>query len=139
MWEGRYQMGTKRIFISYDYDNDRHYKNLLVAWDKNKEFDLNFYDGSVTVAIDSKDGDYIKSCIKPKIEASTHLLCIVGKETHRSKWVDWEIRTAIGLKKKLIGVKIEKDNTAPSALFGVGATWALSFTFDSIKKAVDSA
>ena len=132
-------MATKRIFVSYDYDNDRHYKNLLVAWDKNKEFDFNFYDGSVTVAIDSKDADYIKSQIKPKIDASTHLLCIVGKNTHKSNWVDWEIKTAISLKKKLIGVKIEKENTTPSALLGAGATWALSFTFDSIKKAVDSA
>jgi hypothetical protein len=132
-------MATKRIFISYDYENDGHYKNLLVAWDKNKEFDFNFYDGSVTVAVDSKDADYIKTKIKPKIEASSHLLCIVGKETHKSKWIDWEIRTAVNLKKKLIGVKIEKGNTAPQALLNAGATWALSFTFDSIKKAVDSA
>lgn len=132
-------MATKRIFISYDYDNDRHYKNLLVAWDKNKEFDFNFYDGSVTVAVDSTDADYIKARIKPKIEASSHLLCLVGKYAHKSKWIDWEIRTAISLKKKLIAVKIEKDNTTPPALLNAGATWALSFNFDAIKKAVDSA
>lgn len=36
------------VFISFDYDNDKHYKNLLVAWDKNDLFDFNFYDGSVT-------------------------------------------------------------------------------------------
>jgi len=132
-------MATKRVFISYDYDNDKNYKNLLVAWDKNKELDFSFYDASVTVAIDSNDADYTKSRIKPKIEASTHLLCIVGKQTHTSEWVDWEIRTAISLKKKLIGVKIEKDNTSPQSLLGGGATWALSFTFESIKKAVDSA
>lgn len=132
-------MARNKIFVSYDYDNDRHYKNLLVAWDKNKEFGFNFYDSSVTVAIDSKDADYIKSRIKPKIEASSHLLCIVGKQTHKSKWVDWEIRTAVSLKKKLIGVKIEKGNTAPQALVGADATWALSFNFGSIEKAVDSA
>ena len=129
----------KKIFISYDYENDSNYKNLLVAWDKNKEFDFNFYDGSVTAAIDSNDADYIKRRIKEKIDASTHLLCIVGKHTSKSKWVDWEIRTAIALKKKLIGVKIEKENTSPQSLLGGEATWALSFTFDSIKKAVDSA
>ena len=42
-------MAKRRVFISFDYDNDRHYKNLLVAWDQNKQFDLSFYDGSVTV------------------------------------------------------------------------------------------
>ena len=53
--------------------------------------------------------------------------------------IDWEIQTAISLKKKLIGVKIEKENTSPHALLNAGTTWALSFNFDAIKKAVDSA
>ena len=132
-------MATKRIFISYDYDNDRHYKNLLVAWDKNKDLDFNFYDGSVTVAIDSTDASYIKSQIKLKIEGSTHLLCLVGTNAHKNKWIDWEIQTAIQLRKKLIAVKIEKDNMTPVALLNAGATWALSFNFDAIKKAVDLA
>lgn len=130
---------AKKIFISHDYDNDRNYKNLLVAWDKNKEFDFNFYDGSVTVAIDSNDADYIKRRIKEKIESSPYLLCIVGKYTSRNKWVGWEINTAINLEKQLIGVKIEKENASPEALLGSGAKWALSFTFDSIKSAIDSA
>jgi hypothetical protein len=29
-------MAKKKVFISYDYDNDKHYKNLLLAWDKMK-------------------------------------------------------------------------------------------------------
>jgi hypothetical protein len=28
-------MPKTSVFISFDYDNDRNYKNLLVAWDKN--------------------------------------------------------------------------------------------------------
>lgn len=39
------------VFISYDYDNDRHYKNLLVAWSKNTSFNLEFYDSSVDVSV----------------------------------------------------------------------------------------
>ena len=35
-------MAKKAIFISYDYDNDKHYKNMLLAWDANKEFDFGF-------------------------------------------------------------------------------------------------
>jgi hypothetical protein len=42
-------------------------------------------------------------------------------------------------KKKLIGVKLDKTYTSPSALINNGATWAMAYTFDSIKKAVDSA
>jgi hypothetical protein len=64
-------MATKRIFVSFDYDNDRHYKNLLLAWDKNKEFDFEFYDGSLRDAIDSKNAAYIKSKIRPLIDKSS--------------------------------------------------------------------
>jgi hypothetical protein len=35
-------------------------------------------------------------------------------------------------------VKIAKDNTSPSGLINAGATWALSFNFDAIKKALDA-
>ena len=132
-------MARKRIFISFDADNDQHYKNLLLAWSKNSEFDFELYNSSLKDAIDSTNAAYIKSKIKPMITWASYLLCIVGQETHKSKWVDWEINTAYENGKKLIGVKINKDCTSPSALFNKGTTWALSFTFEGIKKAVDSA
>lgn len=130
-------MAKKTVFISFDYDNDAHYKNLLLAWDKNSEFDFGFYDGSLKDAIDSTNAAYIKSKIKPKILAARRLLCIIGAKTSKSKWIDWEIQTAKDNSKKLIGVKTAKDNTSPSGLIGAGATWALSFNFAAIKKALD--
>ena len=132
-------MAKKRIFISYDYDNDAQYKNMLLAWDKNEEFDVEFYDGSLKDSIDSTNAVYIKSRIKPLIERASHLLCIVGAACGTNRWIAWEIETAAALKKKLIGVKIEKSYTSPPALLNNGAKWALSFNFDAIKKAVDEA
>ncbi len=132
-------MATKRIFISFDYDNDRHYKTLLLAWDKNKEFDFEVYDGSLKDAIDSTNAPYIKSKIKPLIEKATHLLCIVGEKCANNKWIEWEVQTAVNLKKKLIAVKVEKACSSPAVLLNNGAKWALSFNFDAIKTAVDSA
>lgn len=132
-------MAKPRIFISYDYDNDKHYKNLLVAWDKNSEFDFSFYDESVDVSVDSTDAAAIKRVISARIGGATHLLCLVGKKTHTSGWVAWEIEKAKELKKKLVAVKIDRENTSPSGLIGAGVSWAMSFTFDSIKKAVEGA
>ena len=129
----------KRIFISFDYDNDRHYKNLLLAWGANDEFDFEFYDGSLKDSINSTNAIYVKSVIKPKITRSTHLLCIVGEKAAGSEWINWEIEQAIAANKKLIAVKLARDYDTPAALYGQDAKWALSFTFDSIKKAVDSA
>ena len=132
-------MAKKTVFISYDYDNDKHYKNLLVAWDANKKFDFSFYDASVDVSVDSDDAAVIKRVISARINNATHFLCIVGEKTHKSKWIAWEIDKAVELKKKMVAVKTAKDNTTPTGLYGVGATWALSFTFAAIKKALDDA
>ena len=131
-------MAKKKIFISYDYDHDKHYKNLLVAWDKNDLFDFSFYDGSVTVAVNSVDAAAIKRVISARINACPRFLCIVGKYTHKSEWVAWEIGKAVELEKSIIAVKTDKSNTTPDGLYGVGAKWALSFTFSSISAAIEN-
>jgi hypothetical protein len=132
-------MAKVKIYISYDYDNDKHYKNLLVAWDKNKVFDFTFYDASVDVSVNSEDANYIKRVIGERIRGASHFLCVVGKHTSKSKWVEWEINKAIELRKKIVAVKTDQTNSSPSVILGVGASWANSFAFESIKKAIEIA
>lgn len=131
-------MATKRVFVSYDYDNDKHYKNLLVAWDANKDFDFYINDQSVDVSVDSTNATTIKQAISAKLNSSTYFLCIVGSKASNSSWVSWEIKKAVELKKKIIAVKTDRSNDAPAGLYGVGASWAQSFTFDAIKSAIDN-
>ena len=132
-------MATRKIFISFEY-GDLRYKNLLMAWSKNPDF-AEFYinDQSVTEPVDSDKAAPIKRVISARIADATGLLCIVGEETADSGWVKWEINKAIELGKRLIAVKINKDCKTPSPLMGAGATWALSFNFEAIKKAIDDA
>jgi hypothetical protein len=132
-------MSKKNIFISYDYDNDKSYKNLLLAWDANKEFDFNFTDHSADVSIDSTDAAAIKRAISAKINGAQYFLCLIGEKTIFSRWVRWEIEKAVELKKKIVAVKIKSTNTSPSEINGVGASWAMSFTFDGIKAAIKNA
>ena len=99
-------MAKKSIFISYDYDYDKHWKSLLVAWDKNGEFDLTFYDASVDVSVNSTDAAAIKRVISARIRGATRFLCIVGKYTHKSGWVKWEIEKAVELNS--LGISIAK-------------------------------
>jgi hypothetical protein len=132
-------MAKPKIFISYDYDNDKNYKNMLLAWDKNDEFDFTFSDNSADVSIESTNAEAIKRAISAKINSATHFLCIVGSKTSTSRWVTWEIDKAKELKKKLVAAKIASDNKTPSGLLNAGASWAMSFTFNAIKKAIDGA
>jgi len=132
-------MMAKKIFISYDYDNDKHYKNILKAWDANGAFDFSFDDHSADVSINSTDAAAIKRAISAKINNATYFLCIVGEKTHRSSWVKWEIEKAVELNKKIVAVKTSSTNTTPSELLGVGAKWAMSFMEASITSAINNA
>ena len=82
-------MAKKKIFISYDYDydndNDKRHKNMLLAWDKNSEFDFWFSDQSANVSIQSTDAAAIKRAISAKINAATYFLCLVGKKMSKSR------------------------------------------------------
>ncbi len=128
----------KKVFISYDYDSDRHYKNLLLAWDSNTRFDFSMNDHSVDISVNSVNASAIKSVISRYINEATYFLVIIGRTTHRSSWVIWEIEKASELNKKIIAVKTDRENISPSILLGIGANWAMSFTYESISNAINN-
>ena len=39
-----YFSNDKKVFVSFDYDNDKHYYYLLKGWDANKSFKFHFSD-----------------------------------------------------------------------------------------------
>ena len=141
-------MAKKKVFISFDYENDKDYKNLLVAWDKNKDFDFSFNDKSST-EIKSEEVSKVKATLTTKINNATHTLVIIGKEANKQhkdykeigykNWQNFEVAKSKANKNKLIGVKLNKSYDSPEELLNSGAKWAMSFTFEAIKKALDEA
>jgi hypothetical protein len=125
------------VFVSYDFDNDRRYKNMLLAWDENDQFDFKIYDSSVDVSVDSSDAGPIRRVISQRIDESDVFLCMVGKHAHKSEWIDWEIEKATELDKNFAAVKIDRGNTSPDGLLGKDANWAHSFNFESVKSAIE--
>lgn len=134
-------MAGKKVFVSYDHSEDAHYKRLLQAWDANTSFDFEFDSRGPDTAIDSADAGRIKAALTAKMKEADYLLVIVGGKTHTSKWVTWEIDRAkqSDVKLKLAAVKIDRGNTTPSGLIGVGTSWAYSFTLENIVAALDGA
>lgn len=132
---------TKKVFISYDHSEDRHYKDLLRAWDANTNFEFEFDQRSPNVAINSDDAVRIKQSLTRKMSESNYLLVIIGEKSHKSKWMQWEIERAkqSDIKLKLAAVKISSLYTTPAGLLSTGTSFAMSFTRDNIIKALDNA
>jgi hypothetical protein len=138
----------KRIVISFDYDHDKEYRYLLSALKANKGSAIDFED-LTPGAINSDNVSSVKRVLTSQIRGATHLLVIVGDYANTRhpdsaligdrNWQWWEINKAKEEKKRLIAVKIHKDDEAPEPLKNAGATWALSYNVDAIVKAIDAA
>src|SRR3990167_7657276 len=126
-------MAKNKVFVGYDYDNDKAAKDRLLGWDADREFDFSSYDQSLGVAVDSPGAAAIKQDLAARIGDASYFLYIVGKESYRSGWGAWEVRKAVELKKKLVAVKTDSIYSSPSVLQRVGVRWSTMFNFDSIK------
>lgn len=141
-----YRSASKKIVISFDYDHDRNYRYLLSALKQNAGNAIDFED-LTPGAISTDSVSRVKAVLSSQISSSTHLLVIIGayaNSTHPDSkligtvnWQWWEIEKAKELGKRLIAVKIHKDNPTPTPLLNAGATWALSFTVEGVLKAIN--
>lgn len=138
-------MAKKKVFVSFDWDNDKHYKFLLQAWDANPDFEFSFSDYSSS-EINSWNISTVRGALTRKINAATHTLVLVGKEANKKhadsdeigykNWLNFEIAKSKANGNKLIAVKLSSTNTSPDELLNSGASWAMSFTRDTILKAL---
>lgn len=141
-------MAKKKVFVSFDWDNDKHYKFLLQAWDANPGFEFSFSDYSST-EINSWDIPTVKAALTRKINTATHTLVLVGKEANKKhadsvdigykNWLNFEVAKSKASGNKLIAVKLSSKNTSPDELLNSGASWAMSFARDTVLKALNNA
>lgn len=126
-----------RVFISFDHSEDVKYKRLLQAWNANPKFKFEFDSRGPDIAIASSNDGVIKAALTKKLKQASHLLVLVGKESHKSRWMKWEIEKAKELKLKIVAVKISKANISPDCLHEIGTVWVSSFQRKRIEAALN--
>lgn len=141
-------MAKKKVFVSFDYDDDKNYRNLLKAWDANPDFDF-FMSDLTPGEINTWSISRIKAALTTSIRQATYTLVVIGQNANKKhpksveigykNWINFEVAKSVEEKNRLVGVKIDKAYDSPDELMGVGASWAMSFTKDAILKALDEA
>jgi hypothetical protein len=141
-------MAKKKVFVSFDYENDKRYYFLLKAWDANSDFEFSFSDYT-SKEIQSDSVPVIKANLTKKINEATYTLVIVGAEANRrhkdaveigyKNWQNFEVAQSKANHNKLVGVKIDRSNESPDELLNSGVSWAFSFTQNSIIDALNKA
>lgn len=111
----------RRLFLSFHSEDRLHVQGVRFMA-MNPNVDLEFYDTSVREAINSENASYIKKVIRAKIARSSVLVCLIGNGTAWREWVDWEIRTALDMRKGVCGVRLKGSRgQIPRALTESGA------------------
>lgn len=118
----------KKVFISFDFDEDKALKDLLIGQSKNPAFPFEVIDSSLVEAAPEKGWE---KKAEEKISRADLVIVLVGARTHQAHGVLKEVALARKLKKKivqLIGHKNGKYKRVPHA--GVLYSW----TWDNLKK-----
>jgi hypothetical protein len=128
---------AKRVFLSF-VEEDLDLVNLFRGQAKNKNSSLEFSDYSVKEPYDSTNAAYIRSKIRERIAAASVTICLIGEDTHRSRWVSWEITASDEEKNLLFGVRLHSSatrDTPPKALTDLKRP-VYNWDIDAIVKAI---
>jgi hypothetical protein len=138
-------MAKPKVFVSFDYENDRHYKYTLDMWNSNPSFEFT-YDDRSSSEIQSQSVSVVKNVLSRKVNEATTVVVIVGAEANKvhidrleigyKNWQNFEVAKAKEFGKRLIAVQINSLYEYPEELLNANATRVYSFTQDGIIKAV---
>ena len=95
----------RNVFISFDV-GDEGMINLLRMQAKNKQFPFVFRDYSVKEPFERG----WKREVRNLIRQSSAVIVAIGKNTHKSRAVEWEIDEAHEQDKQVIGIRLHRNN-----------------------------
>jgi len=121
-------MAKKRVFVSFDYDNDRILKDFIIGQSKNDDSPFEIIDHSLKEAAPERDWEKKAAAAISRAEI---VLVMVGAKTHRAQGVLKEVAMArkAGVKiVQIIGYKDGDYTPVPDA----GRLYA--WNWDNLKK-----
>lgn len=113
-----------KTYIVFDGDNDMRYYRLMTAWSAHDKFEMKFVNAhELNSARDTSEEESIKRQLRERFANSKLVVVLIGDKTrYLTKFVKWEIETAIRLDLPIIAVNLNgsrnKDGLCPPALNG---------------------
>ncbi len=130
---------TMNLFVSHKGEDENKidaFKKLMA------KKGYHFRDSSIRESEPNRanNKEYIKhNILKPAIDWAGTMVVLIGKDTHKSEWVDWEIEYAMKHDTKIVGVFLpgEKDAELPDSLKDYGDS-CVGWNSDKIDEAIRS-
>jgi hypothetical protein len=120
-------MAKKRVFVSFDFDNDKALKELLIGQSRLEDSPFEVIDHSLKEAAPEKD--WLDKA-RAAISRSDVLIVMLGSKTRNAPGVLKEIKIANELEKKKFQI-IDKDGSEDWAVPGAGRVYR--WDWDNLK------
>jgi hypothetical protein len=127
-------MSDPRVFISFDFDNNKADKDLFAGQAKNSKTPFSIEDWSSKEALPQKEWEEI---IKSKVNKCNVLIVLVGKKSHSATGVLKEIGFAKENDVPYFGVYVKGANTQTDLPTGLNRNRVISWGWEEIANAID--
>lgn len=107
---------TKNVFVSH-YNKDEENIGKLKSLLSGKGYTLKNSSIDSTKPNRAKNPEYIKRLLRMRINWAGTFVCLIGPNTHKRDWVNWEIDQANKKGKRIVGVFINgaSNSDVPSS------------------------
>lgn len=106
----------RRFFISFR-EIDCEYRDAFEGILQNSNSPLRGIPISSREDVRQEGEEVIRSYIIEMIDTSSVILCLIGNDSHNSRWIDYELNVATSKKKLIIGIRIPDTTGAGPELF----------------------
>lgn len=106
----------RRIFISFR-ETEREHREAFEGILQNPNSPLRGIPISSREDVRHEGEEAIRIYIREMLNESDLMLCLIGNDSHNSRWIDYELNVATSKQKPIIGVKIPDTTGAGPELF----------------------
>lgn len=121
-------MAKKRVFVSFDFDNDRTLKEFIIGQSKLEDSPFEVIDNSLKEA--APERDWLEKA-RTAIARSDVFIIMLGPKTRYASGVSKELQVANELQKEKFQIIGYRDGSSDWAVPGGGRTY--SWSWDNLK------
>jgi hypothetical protein len=132
--QGATKVAKKRVFISFDVDNDQGVKTMLAGQAKLPDSPFDFIDASIKEHL---PGDW-KDKVRNRMDNIDIVVILCGQSTHTAKGVAHELEIAREEKKPYFLLQAYGDKTCTRPTNGTSEKM-YDWTWDNLKKLIGGA
>jgi len=101
----------KKVFLSFA-DEDAQKVGKLIPLLHCPDYELDFYEGSLSLDFDAEGSESVRRAIGEKIAGCNLAVCLIGENTHKSRWVDSQLRKNRNKGNKIIAMALKGVQSA---------------------------